>query len=78
MAKSAARKLHNRISELEPDNVDARLVQGLHDYIVGSLPWGYKMLGFLVGIRGDKEKGSWRLAARRGAAIRPLKRSAAW
>jgi tetratricopeptide (TPR) repeat protein len=54
---TAARKLHNRISELEPNNVDARLVQGLHDYIVGSLPWGYKMLGFLVGIRGDKEKG---------------------
>ena len=22
-----------------PSNVDARLVQGLHDYIVGSLPW---------------------------------------
>jgi len=54
---TAARRLHNRISELEPDNVDARLVQGLHDYIVGSLPWHYKMLGFLVGIRGDKEKG---------------------
>jgi tetratricopeptide (TPR) repeat protein len=54
---TAARKLHNRISELEPGNVDARLVQGLHDYIVGSLPWGYKMLGFLVGIHGDKEKG---------------------
>jgi tetratricopeptide (TPR) repeat protein len=54
---TAARKLHNRISELEPDNVDARLVQGLHDYIVGSLPLGYKMLGFLIGIRGDKEKG---------------------
>jgi tetratricopeptide (TPR) repeat protein len=54
---TAARKLHNRISELEPDNVDARLVQGLHDYVVGSLPWTYKMLGFLFGIRGDKEKG---------------------
>ena len=54
---TAARKLHNRISELEPNNVDARLVQGLHDYIVGSLPWGFKMLGFLVGIHGDKEKG---------------------
>src|ERR1017187_8580961 len=39
---TAARKLHNRISELEPNNVDARLVQGLHDYIVGSLPMGYK------------------------------------
>jgi tetratricopeptide (TPR) repeat protein len=54
---TAARRAHNRVSELEPDNVDARLVQGLHDYIVGSLPWTYKMLGFLVGIHGDKEKG---------------------
>lgn len=54
---TAARRAHNRVSELEPNNVDARLVQGLHDYIVGSLPWAYKMLGFLVGIRGDKEKG---------------------
>jgi tetratricopeptide (TPR) repeat protein len=54
---TSARRLHNRISELEPGNVDARLVQGLHDYIVGSLPWHVKMLGFLVGIRGDKEKG---------------------
>jgi tetratricopeptide (TPR) repeat protein len=54
---NAACKLHNRISELEPNNVDARLVQGLHDYIVGSLPLAYKMLGFMLGIRGDKEKG---------------------
>jgi tetratricopeptide (TPR) repeat protein len=54
---TSARKLHNRIAELEPNNVDARLVQGLHDYIVGSLPWSYKMLGFLIGIKGDKEKG---------------------
>jgi tetratricopeptide (TPR) repeat protein len=54
---TAARKLHNRISELEPGNVDARLVQGLHDYIVGSLPLMWKMVGFLAGIRGDKEKG---------------------
>jgi tetratricopeptide (TPR) repeat protein len=54
---TTARKLHNRVSELEPNNVDARLVQGLHDYVVGSLPWTYKMLGFLVGIRGDKQKG---------------------
>jgi tetratricopeptide (TPR) repeat protein len=54
---TSARRLHNRVSELDPRNVDARLVQGLHDYIVGSLPWGYRMLGFLVGIHGDKEKG---------------------
>jgi tetratricopeptide (TPR) repeat protein len=54
---TAARRLHNRVSELEPGNVDARLVQGLHDYIVGSLPLMYRMLGFVVGIHGDKEKG---------------------
>jgi len=54
---TAARRLHNRITELEPGNVDARLVQGLDDYIVGSLPWGWRMLGFLVGIHGDREKG---------------------
>ena len=54
---TAARRQHNRIVELEPDNVDARLVQGLHDYIVGSLPLIYRMVGFLGGIRGDKAKG---------------------
>lgn len=54
---TAARRLHNRITELQPDNVDARLVQGLHDYIVGSLPWEYRALGFLAGIRGDKQRG---------------------
>jgi tetratricopeptide (TPR) repeat protein len=54
---TAARRLHNRIVELEPKNVDARLVEGLHDYIIGSLPWHYRMFGFLVGIHGDKEQG---------------------
>jgi tetratricopeptide (TPR) repeat protein len=54
---NTARKLHNRISELEPKNVDARLVQGLHDYIVGSLPMAFRMLGFMMGVHGDKEKG---------------------
>jgi tetratricopeptide (TPR) repeat protein len=54
---TSARRLHNRVSELEPGNVDARLVQGLHDYIVGSLPLMYRMVGFLVGIHGDKDKG---------------------
>ena len=52
-----ARHLHNRVSELQPGNVDARLVQGLDDYIVGSLPLAFRMLGFLAGIHGDREKG---------------------
>ncbi len=54
---TSARRQHNRIEELEPGNVDARLVDGLHDYIVGSLPWSFRMLGFLAGIHGDKERG---------------------
>lgn len=54
---TAARREHNRISELEPGNVDARLVQGLHDYVVGSLPLLWRTLGILAGIHGDKEKG---------------------
>ena len=54
---TTARKLHNRVSELDPSNVDARLVQGLDDYIVGSLTPLYRMMGFLVGYQGDKEQG---------------------
>ncbi len=52
-----ARTLHNRVAELRPKFIDARFVQGAHDYLVGSLPFFYKMLGFLVGFRGDREAG---------------------
>jgi tetratricopeptide (TPR) repeat protein len=54
---SNARKDCNRVSELEPSNYDARLIQGVHDYVVGSLPWGWRMLGFVVGFHGDKDRG---------------------
>jgi tetratricopeptide (TPR) repeat protein len=54
---TSARKDHNRVTELEPSNYDARFIQGLHDYIVGSLPWQWKVLGFLIGFHGDKDKG---------------------
>lgn len=54
---TSARHLDDKVQQLEPSNVDARLVEGLDDYIVGSLPWTWRTLGFLVGIHGDKEKG---------------------
>jgi tetratricopeptide (TPR) repeat protein len=54
---TSARKMHNKVSEINPSNVDARLVQGLHDYLVGSLPLGWRMLGFMVGFHGDKARG---------------------
>src|SRR5690606_14894833 len=33
---TAARKLHNKVVEIDPSFTDARLVQGVHDYVVGS------------------------------------------
>lgn len=52
-----ARKAHSRATSIDPDFVDAKLVQGVYDYVVGSLPWYYKMLGFIAGYRGDRERG---------------------
>jgi tetratricopeptide (TPR) repeat protein len=65
---TAARKAHNRVIELDPNYVDARLVQGVHDYVVGSLPWHWKMLGFIAGYRGDREEGmkTLRVVAEKG------------
>jgi len=54
---TAARKAHDRVTEIDPSNVDARMVQGLHDYVVGSLPLSWRLLGFLIGFHGNKEEG---------------------
>ncbi len=66
---TAARKLDNRVVELDPAFIDARLTQGLNDYIIGSLPLAWRMLGFLGGFHGDRERGiqSLELVAERGA-----------
>ena len=52
-----ARKAHKRLTELEPDNVDARLIPAVYDYVTGSLPIGYRILGFLAGYHGDRNRG---------------------
>jgi tetratricopeptide (TPR) repeat protein len=64
-----ARKLHNQAFEYDPTFIDARLVEGAHDYVVGSLPWHYKVLSFLVGFHGDREEGmrTLRLVAEKGS-----------
>ena len=54
---SEARKLHRRVTELDPEFTDAKLTQGVNDYIVGSLPLHWKLFGFLGGFRGDKQRG---------------------
>jgi tetratricopeptide (TPR) repeat protein len=37
--------------------VDANLIVGVQDYVVGSLPWPVKVLAALVGAHGDRERG---------------------
>ncbi len=52
-----ARKAHRHLGEIEPDNVDARMIPAVYDYVTGSLPIGYRILGFLAGYRGDRKRG---------------------
>ncbi len=52
-----ARRDHERVLELDPHYVDAKLVVGTHNYVMGSLPWSVKVAVALVGLSGTKEKG---------------------
>jgi hypothetical protein len=52
-----ARNDNDHVLEIEPDYVDAELVVGVHQYVVGSLPLAIKVLAGLAGIHGNKEKG---------------------
>lgn len=52
-----ARRDHERVLELDPSYVDAKLVVGTHNYVMGSLPWSVKVAVALVGLSGTKEKG---------------------
>ncbi len=65
---TAARKLHNRVVELDPANIDAMMMQGVHDYVVGSLPATTRALIIILGFHGDREGGirTLRLVAEKG------------
>ena len=53
----AARQDHEKALELAPDFSDARLVVGMHSYIVGSLPWPIRVLAHVVGESGNRSTG---------------------
>jgi tetratricopeptide (TPR) repeat protein len=46
-----------RVLELDPDYVDAKLVTGVYAYVVGALPWPFKLLIGFAGITGSKSEG---------------------
>jgi hypothetical protein len=53
----SARHDHEKVLELDPSNVDAKLIVGAHNYVVGNLPWAVKTASSMVGLGGNKEKG---------------------
>lgn len=52
-----ARSENDKVLEIDPEYVDAELVVGIHQYVVGSLPGPVKLMAGLAGIHGNKEKG---------------------
>ena len=46
-----------RVLGLDPDYVDAKLVVGVYEYVVGALPWPFKFLIGFAGITGSKVRG---------------------
>jgi tetratricopeptide (TPR) repeat protein len=53
----SARHDHEKVLDLDPSEVDAKLIVGAHNYVVGNLPWGVKTASSVVGLGGNKEKG---------------------
>jgi len=53
----AARHDHEHVLELDPEYLDAKMVVGTHNYVVGNLPWSIKVAAALAGLSGSKEKG---------------------
>ena len=52
-----ARDDEERVLKLDPEYVDAKLVAGVYEYVVGALPWPFKVLIGFAGITGSKIRG---------------------
>ena len=46
-----------KVLQLDPDYVDAKLVVGVYEYVVGALPWPFKLLIGFAGVTGSKSRG---------------------
>jgi tetratricopeptide (TPR) repeat protein len=50
-------KIQRQVIKLDPEYIDAYLSIGLYEYVIDSLPGGFKFLARLAGLKGSKEKG---------------------
>jgi tetratricopeptide (TPR) repeat protein len=53
----SARKDNDQVLKLDPKYLDCYLVVGVHDYVLGSISWPFKVLAGIVGIHGSKSRG---------------------
>jgi tetratricopeptide (TPR) repeat protein len=52
-----AKEDEERVLQIDPNYVDAKLVVGVYQYVVGALPWPFKILIGFAGITGSKSTG---------------------
>jgi len=52
-----ARADHQHVLDKDPDYVDAKMVVGIYQYVMGSLSLGFKVLAGFAGMGGSKAKG---------------------
>jgi hypothetical protein len=52
-----ARHDHEHVLELDSNFIDAKMVVGTHNYVIGRLPWSVKVAAALAGLSGSAEKG---------------------
>ncbi|MGC2214824.1 MAG: tetratricopeptide repeat protein [Silvibacterium sp.] len=62
-----AKNDHERVLQLDPNYVDAKMVTGIYQYVVGALPFAFKLVIGFAGIHGSKATG---MAMLRDAAAR--------
>ena len=52
-----ARHDHERVLELDPKYIDAKMSVGVDLYVIGSLSWPARVAGSVAGLTGNKQKG---------------------
>lgn len=53
----SARSDHERVLQLDHSYVDAKMVLGIHNYVIGSLNWAAKVAVSLMGVSGNRQRG---------------------
>jgi tetratricopeptide (TPR) repeat protein len=52
-----AKNDHEKVLQLDPNYVDAKMVVGIYQYVVGALPFAFKLLVGFAGIHGSRTAG---------------------